>query len=227
MCAVHSEDKCENQTRVKCTVAKCSLTSHLFHVQLWLAWRKLKRSWLEMPSGTPLTSVTNSENGRSGMERSQPEHYISPLGTLDPSIHLFIPNLNSSCVLIWPAIAQEASEMKEFITHLLITFPDIAAFGWFLWEPKHTCCPCHIKGAKVFLVFFFIQSLLVHIDYSCRNRSTLLTSFSRYSTFCLTKKHLTQAILVLPSHILQAAVKLIQLPSRIYEGPYNPQTVPT
>lgn len=134
---------------------KCSLTSHLFHVQLWLAWRKLKRSWLEMPSGT-LTLVTNSENGRRVMERSQPEHYISPLGTLDPSIHLFIPNLNSSWDFIWPAIAQEASKMKEFLTHLLITFPDIAAWGLLLWEPKHTYCPCHIKGAKK---FFFYSKL--------------------------------------------------------------------
>lgn len=150
---------------------KCLLTTHLFHVQLWLAWRKLRRSWLEMPSG-PLTLVMNSKKGRSGMERSQPEHYITLVGTLDPSIHPQ-PQLLLWFHLIYYSTRQ-ASKMKEFIMHLLIIFQGIAVCGRLgYYFENQSILTVHVTY-RVLKVFFFclafqkfkayMSILIIHVE---------------------------------------------------------------
>lgn len=99
---------------------RCSLTTFLFCVQCWLAWRKLKTSWLEMPSG-PLTSGMNSKKGRRCVERSQPEYCITFLATLNPSSHLqpqlLLPSFHLICYS-----TRQASKVKECIMHCGLRF---------------------------------------------------------------------------------------------------------
>lgn len=121
-----------------------------------------------MPSGL-LTLVMNSKKGRSGMERSQPEHCITLLGTLDPSIH---PSPTSAPPIYYST--RQASKMKEFIMHLLIIFQGIAVCGRLgYYFENQSILTVHVTY-RVLKVFFFrlafqkfkayMSILIIHVE---------------------------------------------------------------